>query len=508
MAVPDGLDTAEVARRRAAGQGNVVRQRSSRSVWSIVRANVLTRFNAIIGVLLVIVLVFGEPQDGLFGLVIVVNSAVGIIQEVRAKRTLDGLALLERAPVLLRRDGNPTEVPPEELVAGDLVLLTTGAKVPVDGQVSQATGLELDESLLTGEADPVPKGPGDQVLSGSFVVAGSGGFVATRVGADAYANRVAGDARRFDLAHSELLAGINRILRVLTWLIVPVGALLLVSQVRGDDTMAQAAVASVAGIVPMIPEGLVLLTSVAFAVGVVRLGRRRCLVQELPAIEVLARVDVLCLDKTGTLTAPELDLDRVHPVAPFTDGEVRTALAALARLDPAPNPTMRAIAAMTPAAPTDQQEVPDAGTGPAGWAAATVVPFSSARKYSAADFGDRGGSWVLGAPDVILAADDPQRGRGGGGRRGGAAGTGAGPARPSTADGRPARNGPTGRAGGAAPAVAAGSGRDAAVPERGGVTVKVFSGDNAASVGGVARALDLPGAGRSGRRPAVTPGRG
>src|SRR3954468_19076659 len=157
-----GLTSAEAARRRAAGQGNVVGHRTSRSAGEIVRANVLTRFNAIIGVLLAAGLVFGAPQDALFGLVIVVNSAVGIVQELRAKRSLDALALLDAAPVTVRRDRADVEVPPEDVVLGDLVLLRAGAKIVVDGEVTAAAGLEVDESLLTGEADPVPKVPGDR----------------------------------------------------------------------------------------------------------------------------------------------------------------------------------------------------------------------------------------------------------------------------------------------------------------------------------------------------------
>ena len=228
----DGLSTAEVELRRRAGRGNAMARRSSRSIWAIVRANVLTRFNAIIGVLLAVVLVFGPPQDGLFGLVIVVNSAVGIVQELRAKRVLDALAVLERAPVRVRRSGTEMSVPPEELVEGDVILLGTGAKVPVDGEVVDADGLEVDESLLTGEADPVVKRAGDQVLSGSFVVAGAGRFVAARVGQHAYTNQLTAQARRFDLAHSTLMAGINQLLRILTWVIVPVGVLLVASQPR------------------------------------------------------------------------------------------------------------------------------------------------------------------------------------------------------------------------------------------------------------------------------------
>ncbi|HET8683446.1 MAG TPA: HAD-IC family P-type ATPase [Micromonosporaceae bacterium] len=474
-----GLTTAQVARRRQAGQANVTTRRTSRGAWAIVRANVLTRFNAIIGVLLAVVLVFGQPQDGLFGLVILVNSAVGIVQELRAKRTLDALALLEQAPVRVRRDGAEVSVPPEDVVQGDLVLLSAGAKVPVDGTAVVVDGLEVDESLLTGEADPVAKRPGDGLLSGSFVVAGSGKLTATAVGDAAYANRLVGQISRFDLAHSTLMAGINRILRVVTWVIVPVGILLVVSQLRSAQSLPQAMVGSVAGLVPMIPEGLVLMTSVAFAVGVVRLGRHRCLVQELPAVEVLARVDVLCLDKTGTLTEPGMSLAEISPVPSMADAEVRGALGALARVEPHPNPTMQAIAEAVPAP---------------GWQVAASVPFSSARKYSAATL-DGHGTWVLGAPDVILAADDPVRAQ-----AESTAATGLRVLALGRLADRPVVAGqPLGAVRAAALVMLRQRLRhDAAATlgylDREGITVKVFSGDNAASVGAVAASLGLPGA--------------
>jgi cation-transporting P-type ATPase E len=204
--------------------------------------------------------------------------------------------------------------------------------------------VELDESLLTGEPDPVPKKPGDRVLSGSFVASGSAAYQATAVGRDSYAARLEAEAATFNLAHSELMAGINRFLKLISWVIVPVAILLAASQLAYARTGFSDAIAStVAGIVTMIPEGLVLLTSVAFAVGVVRLGRRQCLVQELPAIEVLARVDVLCLDKTGTLTEPRMELDQIIELRP--EAPVRRALARLVHAEDRPNATIQAIAA-------------------------------------------------------------------------------------------------------------------------------------------------------------------
>ncbi|MEV6159998.1 HAD-IC family P-type ATPase [Nonomuraea sp. NPDC052129] len=380
----DGLTAAQVS----GAKTNHVPRRSSRSLGAIIRANVFTLFNLVIGVLWALVLIFGAWQDGLFGLVIVANALIGIVQEFRAKRTLDKLAVINKAPVTVRRDGRDQEIPPHQVVLGDLILLGPGDRLLVDGEVVESDGLEIDESLLTGEADPVHKLPGDEVLSGSFAVAGSGAFVATKVGTDAYAVRLAEEASRFHLARSELRDGVTNFIKYITWLVIPIGTLLLYSQLRNSADFGTAITGAVAGIVTMIPEGLVLMTSIAFAVGVVRLGRRSCLVQELPAIEGLARVDVLCLDKTGTLTAGGMDLGEVLPLS---EGRpIHDALAALANVDHRPNATAKAIQSRYPAAAD-------------GWTAVDVVPFSSARKWSGADFGPHG-VWLLGAPDVLLDA--------------------------------------------------------------------------------------------------------
>ncbi|MFJ3954524.1 HAD-IC family P-type ATPase [Streptomyces libani] len=393
--VNPGLTTAEVAERVARGEVNDVPVRSSRSAAEIVRANVFTRFNAIIGVLFVIILIVGPIQDGLFGFVIVANTGIGIVQELRAKKTLDNLAVIGEARPTVRRDGVTEEIPTSAVVLDDIIELGPGDKVIVDGEVRESDSLEIDESLLTGEADPVLKKPGEQVMSGSFVVAGGGAFTATKVGRQAYAAQLAEEASRFTLVHSELRTGISQILKYVTWMMIPTAIGLILSHLvtlglPGDEAIRR----MVAGIVPMIPEGLVLLTSVAFAIGVIRLGRKKCLVQELPAIEGLARVDVVCLDKTGTLTEGGMDVNGLRTL----DGDeayIRQVLGALGESDPRPNASLQAIIEAYPA--------------DGGWRCLQSLPFSSARKYSGASFNGPDGessTWLLGAPDILLPADD------------------------------------------------------------------------------------------------------
>ncbi|WP_435283256.1 HAD-IC family P-type ATPase [Streptomyces koelreuteriae] len=392
-----GLTGAQVAERVARGQVNDVPVRSSRSTVDIVRANVFTRFNAIIGILWLIMLVVAPIQDSLFGFVILANTGIGIVQEWRAKKTLDSLALIGEVRPTVRRDGDATQVSTSEIVLDDLIEIGPGDKVVVDGVCVEADGLEIDESLLTGEADPVVKSPGDQVMSGSFVVAGGGAFQATKVGREAYAAQLAEEASRFTLVQSELRSGISTILKYVTWMMVPTAIGLIISQLfvkenAFDDSVAR----TVGGIVPMVPEGLVLLTSVAFAIGVIRLGRKQCLVQELPAIEGLARVDTVCLDKTGTLTEGGMDVTELRPLRDADETYVRQVLAALGESDPRPNASLKAII--------------DAYPDGERWRCTQALPFSSARKYSGAAFAETGGetsTWLLGAPDVLLPDDDP-----------------------------------------------------------------------------------------------------
>ncbi|MFF7789742.1 HAD-IC family P-type ATPase [Streptomyces sp. NPDC007991] len=392
-----GLTTAQVTERVERGQVNDVPVRGSRSTVDIVRANVFTRFNAIIGVLWLIMLFVAPIQDSLFGFVILANTGIGIVQEWRAKKTLDSLALIGEVRPTVRRDGASGQVSTSEIVLDDLIEIGPGDKVVVDGVCAEADGLEIDESLLTGEADPVVKRPGDQLMSGSFVVAGGGAFQATKVGREAYAAQLAEEASRFTLVQSELRSGISTILKYVTWMMVPTAIGLIISQLfvkenAFDDSLAR----TVGGIIPMVPEGLVLLTSVAFAIGVIRLGRKQCLVQELPAIEGLARVDTVCLDKTGTLTEGGMDLTELRPLQGSDETYVRRVLGALGGSDPRPNASLKAIIDAYPAAED--------------WRCTRALPFSSARKYSGAAFAEADGdtsTWLLGAPDVLLPDDDP-----------------------------------------------------------------------------------------------------
>ncbi|HTF60187.1 MAG TPA: HAD-IC family P-type ATPase, partial [Actinomycetes bacterium] len=375
-----------MADRVARGLVNDVPSAPTRTIGQIVRSNVLTRFNLLLGSLLAVILVVGPLQDALFGLVIVANTVVGIVQELRAKRTLDRLEVVNAPRARVVRDGRVGVLAVGQVVLDDVLEAAAGDQVVVDGQVLDAAGLEVDESMLTGESEPVARRAGDRLLSGSFVAAGSGRYQATKVGREAYAVQLTEQARRFTLARSELRAGVDQILKYVTWALVPTAVLLFVSQLRLEHGVRAGLSGAVAGTVAMVPEGLVLLTSVAFAVGVVRLGRRQVLVRELPAVETLARVDVICFDKTGTITAGDLAVQGLEP-PDGAAGETAAALGALATADPNPNATLRAIGQAFPP--------------PDGWRPEAAVPFSSARKWSGASFPGHG-AYLLGAPEILL----------------------------------------------------------------------------------------------------------
>jgi cation-transporting ATPase E len=482
---PTGLTAAQVAERVAAGRTNAVESRTSRTVAEIVRVNVFTVFNGLLLTLFVIILATGRWQNGLFGLVIIANSAIGIFQEVRAKRTLDRLAVLNAPRARTVRDGTVTELDVEDVVADDLLDIRAGDQVPADGVATASFGLEVDESLLTGESDAIAKEPGDEVRSGSIVVAGQGRFRATAVGADAYAAKLANEARRFTVTHSELVAGTNKLLRWISLVMLVVGPILLWSQFRSKDNHGwqDALTGTVAALVGMVPEGLVLLTSLAFMLGTLTLARKQTLVQELPAVEGLARVDVVCLDKTGTLTHGDVAFDRVEPLdgVPFAD-----ALGLLSQGSDT-NATAAAVAAAFPAT---------------SWHATGNVPFSSARKWSSVTADGRG-TWVFGAPEMVLPspADEPQQtarsqadGLAAEGRRVLLLARSA--HQPPTGDDGEARL-PAGLEPAALVVLAERVRDDAAGTLRffteQGVALKVISGDNPRTVGAVAATVGVPG---------------
>ena len=386
-----GLSAAEVTERVARGAVNRVKDRTSRSVASIVRENVLTLFNAIIVGASVIVLLFGDLRDGIFGGVMIINAVIGIVSELRAKRTLDSLAIVDAPQASVLRDGALSVIPARDVVLDDVIELALGDQVSVDGTVLASAGLEIDESLLTGESRPVKKKEGDQLLAGTSVVAGSGRMVATAVGERVYAQGLSEQARAFTRTVSEIQVSINRVLQVVSVMLLPVVALTFYSQNRiaggsGGDWR-EALVLSVASVIGMIPQGLVLLTSMNFAIGSATLARRGVLVQELPAVEVLARVDCLCLDKTGTLTTGGIRVCEVDVVA----GDADTVMSALASAaSDRTNATAEAIWAHV-------------GEGARSGASERIewsVPFSSARKWSA--WGTGGESWILGAPEFVI----------------------------------------------------------------------------------------------------------
>lgn len=391
VATAAGLSDEEVAQRIAEGKTNDVPTRAARSASEIWRANVFTRINAILGILFLLVLATGSLINGLFGVLIIANSAIGIIQELRAKQTLDKLAIVGQAKPMVRRQSGTSARLPSEVVLGDVIELGPGDQIIVDGELIEEANLDVDESLLTGEADPIDKAVGDKIMSGSFVVAGAGAYRATKVGKEAYAAQLADEASKFTLVKSELRSGINKILQFITYLLIPAGLLIIYTQLFTTNVgWRESLLRTVGALVPMVPEGLVLMTSLAFAVGVVRLGRRQCLVQELPAIEGLARVDVVCADKTGTLTENGM---RVSDVTALTEGDVGNVLAQLAADDARPNASMTAIG--------------EAYKMPPGWAQTANAPFKSATKWSGASYGEHG-NWVIGAPDVLLDPESPQ----------------------------------------------------------------------------------------------------
>lgn len=396
-----GLTSKEVVQRIESGQSNAVKTSSSRSVQDIVRANVFTLFNGIIFAAMVLVLITGSWRDAVFGFVIIINTGIGIVTELRAKRTLDKLSILVASEFLVRRDGKDVEVPHNEIVLDDLLWIRAGEQVPADGQIIQTWGLELDESMLTGESRTVRHKVGEQVYSGATAVSGMALVKVNAVGSHSYAATLTAQAKVYKKTVSDLNKGINTILKFMTFLVVPLCILLILSQIHtvggwgtalSTGEWRQAVVSAVAGVVGMIPEGLVLLTSLNFAVAAMRLARHNTLVQELESVETLARVDALNLDKTGTITDGGIAFNRLVMLDSANAAAEQAATQALYDCcnEEQPNGTGQAVLA---------------GLKSQGYGAGAVesrVPFSSARKWSAVR--KSGETWYMGAPEVIISA--------------------------------------------------------------------------------------------------------
>ena len=396
-----GLTSKEVVQRIESGQSNAVKTSTSRSVQDIVRANVFTLFNGIIFAAMVLVLITGSWRDAVFGFVIIINTGIGIVTELRAKRTLDKLSILVASDFLVHRDGRDVEVPHNEIVLDDLLWIRAGEQVPADGQIIQTWGLELDESMLTGESRTVRHKVGEQVYSGATAVSGMALVKVNAVGSHSYAATLTAQAKVYKKTVSDLNKGINTILKFMTFLVVPLCILLILSQIHtvggwgtalSTGEWRQAVVSAVAGVVGMIPEGLVLLTSLNFAVAAMRLARHNTLVQELESVETLARVDALNLDKTGTITDGGIAFNRLVMLDSASSAAEQAATQALYDCcnEEQPNGTGQAVLA---------------GLKAQGYGAGAVesrVPFSSARKWSAVR--KSGETWYMGAPEVIISA--------------------------------------------------------------------------------------------------------
>lgn len=382
-----GLNDLQVNERLRGGFYNKESTLPTKSVGRIVRDNVFTLFNLINIILAAAVLYVGSYKNVLFMGVVLCNIAIGIFQEIRAKRTVDKLSIISAAKAKAIRNGAVREIAVNEIVLDDVLELANGNQIPTDCVVLSG-GCDVNESLLTGESDAIHKNPGDALLSGSFVVSGKCRARAEHVGDENYAATVFSGAKYIKKVNSEIMRTLNKIIKIISIAIIPVAALLFFNQLDIAGTnFAGAVVNTVAAIIGMIPEGLILLTSTVLAVGVIRLARHKVLVQELYCIETLARVDVLCLDKTGTITEGCMELKDVLPLNGCEGEDISRALYALTSALEDSNPTFNAVR--------------ERFSGKSDLTASEIMPFSSEKKWSGAAFG-KDGSYVIGAAEFIF----------------------------------------------------------------------------------------------------------
>ncbi|MCI9272849.1 MAG: cation-translocating P-type ATPase [Clostridiales bacterium] len=383
----EGLTAQQVASRIREGLVNYETDIPTKSIGRIVRDNVCTLFNLINAVLAVAVILVGSYKNLLFMGVVLCNMVIGIVQEIRAKRTIDQLSILSSSKVKVVRDGKVEEVGIYDVVLDDVMDLSHGNQVSADCILLYGE-CDVNESMVTGESDAIHKKPGDMILSGSYLVSGHCRARTEHIGEDNYVSHISKQAKYLKKVQSEIMASLQKIIKIVSIMIIPIGILLFWNQMRlEDNTLTQAVVNTVAALIGMIPEGLVLLTSTVLAVSVIRLSRRKVLVQELYCIEALARVDVLCLDKTGTITEGRMELREVIPYGDHTMEQVEQALQALISVMEDESPTFEAIRKQY-----GRQS---------DWTVEQIVPFSSEKKWSGAQFFQKG-SFVLGAPEFVL----------------------------------------------------------------------------------------------------------
>ena len=385
----EGLTREQVEERRRGGWRNVSVSGQTKTETEIVHGHIFTFFNLIFVVLAVCLFLVGSYKDATFLIVAFINTAIGIVQEIRSKRTVDKLTLLAAPRGRVIREGAEQEIPTDHMVRDDIAVFAAGNQITADGVVRTGT-VQVNESMITGEAEPQEKGPGDRLRSGSFVVSGSCRAQLTRVGPDSYAARLTLEAKKdAGPGRSEMMASLDKLIRVIGVALLPMGAALFWKQFFVLELGLERAVTStVAALIGMIPEGLYLLTSVALAVSMIRLARKKTLAQDMNCIETLARVDVLCVDKTGTITEPQMQVEQILPIADETEQTVRTWLGAFAASMSADNETMKALQGFF------GRDLPKKR-------AKTIKSFSSSIKYSAADFGSEG-AYLLGAPEILL----------------------------------------------------------------------------------------------------------
>lgn len=383
----DGLTSKQVQERVEAGADNSASGQSTVTTGKIIRTNVFTVFNGVNFGLAMAVIAVGAPKEALFFGVAVANTLMGIFQELRAKRTLDKLAVLAQGKVMAVRNKKEIEIGQDEVVLDDILVLKSGNQIPADATILKTDGFAVDESLLTGESNSIQKEVGDEVLSGSFVVLGQAHVRVTAVGKESYAGKLAAKAKQAKKPTAPLMQTLNRIIKVLAFVIVPVGAMLFWQQYDGSGDLQRSVLGSAAAMVGMIPEGLILLTGVTMTLGALKLAKRKALVQTLPSIETLARVDTLCLDKTGTITDGTLSFEKVVPKQKWNDEKLSRALGEM----------MGALKDENATAEVLRDNFQEAGD----WQVTRLMPFDSEKKWSGVSFEEHG-SFVLGAPSFVI----------------------------------------------------------------------------------------------------------